>query len=120
MRRTIPRTFGMSGAQAPLDAGAVENSARYFLDRDFGGVEHRNAMPFEQGLGRSDLESHLRRRRIAAVGTPLVSDLLQPIRLDRQTEQFARMRVERRRQIARLEVVLGQREICGKYPVLHR
>src|SRR5260370_39889162 len=110
----------MSGAQAPLDPCAVENSARYFLNRDFGGVEHRNAMPFEQRLRRSDLESHLRRRRIAAVGTPLVSNLLQPIRLDGQAEQFPRIRVERRRQISRFEIVLGPREIRGKYPGLHR
>src|SRR6266849_6330871 len=98
MLRTIPRASGMSGAQAPLDAGTVENSTRYFLDRDFGGVEHRNAVPFEQRLRRSDFESHLRRRRIAAVGTPLISDLLQPVRLDRQAEQLPRIRFERRRQ----------------------
>src|ERR1700692_3610962 len=110
MRRTIPRTSGMSGAQAPLDAGTVENSARYFLDGDFGGVENRNAMPFEQRLCRSDLESHLRRRRIAAVGTPFVSNLLQPVRLDGQAEQFPRMRFERRGQISRFEIVLGKRE----------
>src|ERR1700676_4480661 len=120
MLRTIPRTSGMSGAQAPLDAGAVENSARYFLDRDFGGVEQRNAMPLEQRLRRSDLESHLLRRRITAVGTPFVANLLQPIRLYSQTEQFPRIRFERRRQISRFEIVLGQREIRGKYPVLHR
>src|ERR1700688_2418537 len=98
MSRTIPRTSGMSGAQAPLDARAVENSTGYFFDRDFGGVEHRNAVPFEQRLRRSDFECHLLRRRVAAVGTPLMSNLLQPVRLDRQTEQFSRIRFERRRQ----------------------
>src|ERR1700724_3076636 len=104
MLRTIPRTSGMSGAQAPLDPGAVENSARYFFDRDFGGVEHRNAVPLEHRLRRSDLESHLRRRRVAAVGAALVPYLLQPIGLDGQAEQFARIRFERGRQIPRFEI----------------
>jgi hypothetical protein len=34
----------LSGSQPALDAGAVENSARNFFDRDFGRVEHRNAV----------------------------------------------------------------------------
>src|SRR5260370_36372531 len=118
MPRTIPRTAGMSGAQAPLDAGAVENSTRYFLDRDFGGVEHRNAVAFEQRLRRSDFESHLRRRRIAAVGTPLVANLLQPVGLDGQAEQFPRIRVQRRQQLPRFQVVLRPRELRREYPGL--
>jgi len=68
MPRTIPRTSGMSGAQAPLDAHAVENPARYFFDRDFGGIEHRDAVPLEQRFRRSDFESHLRSGCIALSG----------------------------------------------------
>src|ERR1700679_318580 len=115
MRRTIPCTSPMSGPQSPLDAGTVENPARDFFDRDFRRIEHRYSMPLEQRLGRSDFEGHLRRRRIEAIGTPLVANLLQSIGLDGEAEQLPRVRFERRRQISRFEIVLGQRIIRGEY-----
>src|ERR1700692_3195649 len=120
MRRTIPCTSKMSGTQSSLDAGAVEDSARYLFDGDFRGVEHRNAVPLEHRLRGPDFESHLLCRRVAAVGTALIANLLQPVRLDGQAEQFPRMRFERRRQASRFQIVLGQRKICGEYSVLRR
>src|ERR1700722_13283050 len=119
MPRTIPRTSAMSGTQSSLDSGAIENSAGYFLDRDFGRIEHGNAVPLEQRLRRSDFEGDLLRRRIAAVGPALVANLLQPIRLDRQTEQFPRIGFESLRHLARLQIVVGQRVIRREYAILH-
>ncbi len=40
---TIPRTSRLSGPQAALDAGAVQDSAGYLFNRDIRRVEHRNA-----------------------------------------------------------------------------
>ena len=98
MPGTIPCASGLSGPQAPLDPGAVENAAGDFLDRNFSGVQQRNGVPLEQRLRRSHFEGHLLPRGVAAVGAALVADLLQPIGLDRQREQLARIGFERARQ----------------------
>src|SRR5882672_1949514 len=120
MRGTIPCACGLSGPQAPFDPGAVENSAGDFLDGNFGGVQHWNAVSLEKRLRRSDFKGHLCRRRVAAVGSALVANLLQAVGLDRQGKQLAHKGFERARQFPRLKIILGQRIISGKYTVLHR
>ena len=62
-------------------------------------------MALEQVLGAAHLEFALRERGVTTVGPPLVADLLQPRRRDRQPEQLARERRQCRRQALVLEIV---------------
>src|SRR5271166_2201575 len=45
---TIPCSRELSGPQAPLDASAIEYSARYLFDGAFRRVDHRNPVALEQ------------------------------------------------------------------------
>src|ERR1035438_8242314 len=108
-----------SRPQASLDTGAIEYSARNFLYRAFRGVDDRNAVPFEQGLRCTHLECDLARRGVSTVGAPLVADLLQTVRLDRQPEQLARILLDSSGQLSRFQIVFGQRVIGREDSILH-
>src|SRR5688572_32074938 len=78
-----------SRSQASFEPRLVENATGDLFDGALGCVDARNVVAFEDRLGRAHFELHLRRRGIVAVRSPLVADLLQSLRRNRQSVQLA-------------------------------
>src|SRR5688572_11252109 len=95
--RDVRRIPIRSRPQPALDALAIDDAARNFLDRALGRVELRNAVALEQPLGGAHLELALTERCVAAAGPPAAANLVEPRRLDRETEQLVDVRAQRRR-----------------------
>src|SRR6185436_8203898 len=92
------RCVEFSGANAALDAGAVENATRDFLDGTLRRIEVGNSLSVEQRLSRAHLVLNLRRGCVAAARTSFVANLLQAFGLDREPEQPAQVWTQRSRQ----------------------
>ena len=77
-----------SGMHSTFYACAIQYSAGDFFDGEFCGIHEWNLVSTEYFLGFAKFEADLLSRRIIAHRPAFFADLLQPLRLERQTEQF--------------------------------
>src|SRR5712672_4747320 len=120
IHQSMPLGAGELQPHAPLQVLAIENPAGDLLDAAFGGIEMWNGRAAEQRERGAQFRLYLRERGVAAVRAALMTDLLQAIRADRQSEQLGAVWCQCGRPLIGLKVVIGQLIVRRQPPVLER
>src|SRR5215467_1468438 len=104
----------------PLQSGAMEDGRSDLFDRPRRGIEGRNSLALHELLCRAYLVAAVFQLRVFAVRPPGLTDLLQALGIDRQSEQAIPIRKHRRWQLAVDEVVGRQRKVPRENAELQR
>src|SRR4029453_15108445 len=98
----------------PLQPRPMHDRRRDLFDRACRRVEYRDALALHELLGFANFVAATLERGILAVRSPRLPDLLQPLGIDRQTEEAIAVGQDRRRQLAVDEIIRRKRKISGE------
>src|SRR5579875_3102157 len=101
LRPSVSSNSAASSAESiirrPLGLDLLKDRRGDFLDRLVRGGQPLDAFALHHALGFVDLVAAIFKRGVLAAGPALVSNLREPLRVDRQTEHLVAMFQKRRR-----------------------